>query len=645
MELNSSQLSDTSRIHSVGSKSSTVLKTKKILDFRGVQEQRVLDDQQILDIANLLRRDVLEMTTAAGSGHATSCLSCAEIISSVFFDSMHFEVSNPNNPDNDEFILSKGHAAPILYAALKRAGCIKEDLLKLRKSSSPLEGHPMPRSLAWVKVATGSLGQGLSVANGMALSSHLQQSSSKTYVLMGDSELAEGQVYEALQFAGHMQIPLIAIADINRLGQRGPTMLEHDLNTYQERFASFGFETYLVNGHGPAALSFALQKARASSKPSIILAKTFKGHGVSFLENKEGWHGKALCVPELHQALSEIPSQVMPSFSIPLPAPTSRSWKKIKPLFPAYVFGQEVATRKAYGNALAALAKSDSRILAIDAEVSNSTYAEEVKKATPQQFIEMFIAEQNMISVALGLSKKGHKVFASSFAAFLSRAADQLRMATISSANLVVCGSHAGVSIGEDGASQMALEDISMFRSLPGSTVLYPSDAASTQELVKLASQNTGITYIRTSRPKTPVIYPINEKFPIGDFKVVRQSKKDSLVLIGAGVTLHESLKAYEELARKNIHAAVIDLYCIKPLNAKKLALFIAKHGQKVVITEDHHPEGGLGEAVLSALINTPVTFRHLAVRGIPHSATAQELLDKHGISAKHIVSAAKKMI
>src|SRR3989344_1603290 len=602
----------------------------------------MVTNKQLSDIANVLRRDVAIMTTNAGSGHLTSCFSCAEIISCLFFNEMAWDTKDSKNPNNDEFILSKGHAAPILYSALYRSGAINHNLNNLRKLNSPLEGHPMPKSFSQIKVATGSLGQGLSVGIGMALASKLQGRKFRTFVLMGDSETSEGSIWEAFQLASHYKLNnLCAIIDANRLGQRGQTMLGHDVKTYKKRIQSFGWNTLVVDGHNINQLIKALLKSKKSQKPTCIIAKTFKGKGVSLLENKENWHGRVMDNRHLHQALDELPHVSMPKIKIKKPIKMNEikiKYLSSKPL--NYSFGKEIATREAYGETLANLAILDNKIIAIDAEVSNSTRSEEVKKRTPRQCIETFIAEQNLIGIALGLSVKGFKPFASTFATFLTRAHDQIRMASLSSTNFTICGSHAGVSIGEDGASQMGLEDISMFRSLPNSTIFYPSDAVSTKELTKLASKNKGITYIRTTRPKTQVIYANNEKFPIGDFKILKESKKDKGVIIGAGITLHESLEAHKNLMKKNFNVAVVDLYCIKPFNSKKLIDFIKKHGNKIVISEDHYQEGGIGEMLAEELENTNIKIKHLYVSEIPHSGTKEELLKKYKIDSNAIVQA-----
>ena len=598
--------------------------------------------KQLSDIANTLRRDVAIMTTHAGSGHPTSCFSCAEIIATLFFDKMIWDIHDGENPDNDEFILSKGHAAPILYSALYRAGAIKVNLNTLRDINSKLEGHPMPNKLKQIKVATGSLGQGLSVGIGMALASKLSGRKYKTFVLMGDSETSEGSVWEAFQLASYYKLNnLCTIIDANRLGQRGETMLGHDVKTYKKRIKSFGWETKVIDGHNISQIQKALARVSKSKKPLAIIAKTYKGRGISFLENKEGWHGKVMDERHLHQALDELPHVSMPRIKIKKPQRMNEIKIKYLPEKQnKYEFSEKVSTREAYGKALASLALNDNKIVAIDAEVSNSTKSDLVKKRTPRQFIETFIAEQNMIGIALGLSKKGFLPFASTFSAFLSRAHDQIRMAALSDADMTIVGSHSGVSIGEDGASQMGLEDISIFRSLPNSKVLYPSDAISTEKLTKLATKIKGITYIRTTRPKTQVIYSNEEKFPLGDFKILKQSKKDKAVLVGSGITLHECLKAQEKLD----NVSVIDLYCIKPFNVKKFISFVKKHGNKIIITEDHYREGGIGEMLAEELENEKIRISHLYVKEIPHSGKSEELLKKYKIDSDAIIDAFKKL-
>lgn len=599
------------------------------------------------NIANILRRDVLKMTTKAGSGHPTSCLSCAEIMSALFFNEMSYNTKDAFDPDNDEFILSKGHAAPILYSALSIAGCISEDLMTLRRFDSRLEGHPLPGALDWIKVATGSLGQGLSVGVGMALAAKLQKRKFRVYVLLGDSECAEGSVYEAFELASHYNLNnLCAIVDVNRLGQSGETMLGHKVNEYKKRFEGFGWNTTIINGHDVNEIINALKKSRREKKPTVIIAKTYKGRGVSFLENKEDWHGKTLDEFKLDEALKQIPNPKIPKLKIKKPAKSSFRFRKIsQEIGLEYKIGSKVATREAYGDALVRLARLGNSLIATDGEVKNSTYAEKLLEADPKKYIEAYIAEQNMAGMALGLSVKGFDVFASSFACFLSRCHDQIRMAALSSANITFVGSHAGISIGEDGPSQMGLEDISMFRALPGSTVFYPSDAVSAARLTEICINIKGIKYIRTTRPKTNVIYQNNERFVLGDFKVVKHHGDDQLVIVGAGITLHEALKAYDELFKKGIRACVVDCYCIKPFNTAEFLNLIRKKGEKVLIAEDHYPEGGIGEMFCRELKDFNINIKCLAVEKMPHSGKAEILINYYGIDSRAIVSAAMELL
>ncbi|MCH7850513.1 MAG: transketolase [Nanoarchaeota archaeon] len=602
-----------------------------------------MENSDLKDIASVLRCDSIEMTTSAGSGHPSSCLSAAEIMSVLFFHEMKYDVKNPENPDNDEFILSKGHAAPILYSCLKHAGCIKDDLNTLRKLNSNLEGHPIPRSSKWIKAATGSLGQGIGVAVGMALAAKLQNRNFRTYTILGDSEISEGSVYEALELASYYKLNnLVVIVDINRLGQRGETMLGHGTAEYKMRFEGFGCHVEIINGHSINAIIKSLDNARRSKKPTVILARTIKGKGVSFIEDKEGWHGKALNYEEAEMALSEIAKARIPKIIIEKPIKLTRKFKKSSYKSPKYET-EEIATRFAYGQTLASLGKSDSSILAIDAETSNSTYSLELKKVRPKQFVEAFIAEQNMVSMATGLSIKGFNVFASTFAAFLSRAHDQIRMAAISSSNITFVGSHAGTSIGEDGGSQMGLEDISLFRSLAASAVFYPSDSFSAEKLTILASKLPSIKYIRTSRPKTPSLYLKTDKFRAGDFKVLKEGGRDSAVFVGSGITVHEALAAYYKLKKKRIHVAVVDLYSIKPFNHKKFVNFVNDHGKKIVLAEDHRPEGGIGEMIAEKLVGTKIKFKHLSITEIPHSGTSKELLHLYRIDSSAYINELKK--
>ena len=601
----------------------------------------MITEKQLKDIANLLRRDSLISTTEAGSGHPTSCLSCAEIMTVLFFKEMKYDVKDSKNSNNDEFILSKGHAAPILYSALKRSGCIDYELKTLRKLNSPLEGHPMPRDISWVKVATGSLGQGLSVGIGMALAAKLQKNDYRTYVLMGDSECAEGSIYEALQLGIYYKLNnLCAIIDVNRLGQSGQTMLGHDINSYKKRFLGFGWNVITLDGHNIKQLITAFEKAKKEkNKPTVIIAKTLKGKGINSLENKEGKHGVALKKEELELALKEIKEVEMPKIEIHKPSVSKIQIKSsVNSIITNYKINELIATREAYGKALVKLASKNELIIATDGETKNSTHAEELLKYDKKKYLEAFIAEQNMVGMALGLSVKGYNVFASSFAAFLTRAHDQIRMSAVSNANLTIVGSHCGVSIGEDGVSQMGLEDIGMFRCLPNSIVLYPSDAVSTEKLVCLASNNYGIKYLRTTRGKTNVIYNNEEEFRLGEFKVVKSSNTDKAVILGSGITLHESLKAYEELKKQGINVTVVDCYCIKPFNHTKLIELVRKSGNKIIIVEDHYREGGIGEMILKGLVRTGIQTISLCVKELPHSGKPEELLERYGIDSKTIV-------
>ena len=516
-------------------------------------------------MAQKLRRHSLEMTTAAGSGHPTTCMSCAEIVSVLFFDEMHFDPKDPSGTDADVFVLSKGHAAPILWAALEEAGAIDDDLLSLRSYESRLEGHPTARN-PWVRVATGSLGQGLSAAAGMAWARRLDGSKGRVFALLGDGEVAEGAVWEAAQFAAHQQLDnLCCIVDVNRLGQSGETMYGHDLGVYAARFSAFGWDVAVVDGHDVVALREAFGRARGTpAKPCAIVAKTLKGKGVSFLEDRDGWHGKPLKKgDELDKALRELGDT---DLSLEVAArrytPPTQAMPTLPALRPAYAKDQQVATREAYGSALAQLAKSCPQVVAIDGDTKNSTFSERFKQQAPERFAEGYIAEQNMVGVALGMACERKIPFASTFACFLTRAYDFIRMAAYSQPpHLVLVGSHSGVSIGEDGPSQMALEDLAMMRAVTGATVLYPSDAVSAERLVETAARTPGVVYIRTSRPKTRILYANEESFPVGGSKTLRASAADRVTLVAAGVTLFEALSAHDALAAEGIAVRVIDLY------------------------------------------------------------------------------------
>ena len=605
--------------------------------------------ESIQTMANRLRKHSLTSTTQAGSGHPSSCFSCAELISSLFFHFFRFEVANPENPCNDRFVLSKGHAAPILWAAWAEAGAFPvEKLQTLRKIDSDLEGHPTPRN-RWIDVATGSLGQGLSVGVGMALAARMNQTGSRIYVLLGDGESAEGSVWEAAALASHYHLDnLTAILDINRLGQSQPTMYGHDVESHQKRFSSYGWHTQVIDGHSVQETLASLEMAIAvEGQPAAILARTIKGKGVSCMENRDGWHGKP--VPpgeELQKALQEIGNfELKGELHVRPPdgdrgvssPPAGKADAHFVLEAPHYSADQKVATRQAYGTALRKLGQANPNIVALDGDTKNSTYSQEFLKEYPDRFVECFIAEQNMVGTAVGLSSMGKIPFSSTFACFLTRAYDQIRMAAISQANIKLCGSHAGISIGQDGPSQMGLEDLAMMRAIAGSTVLYPSDAVSAERLVALAAQTPGIVYIRTSRPKTPILYSGEEEFQIGGSKVLQSSTQDRATIVAAGITLHEALEAYQVLLSQNLPVRVIDLYSVKPLDEETLRK-AARETQLLITVEDHYPEGGLGDAVLSALANESCQFHKLAVNGLPRSGESGELMEALGISAQVIV-------
>lgn len=600
------------------------------------------------EIAKLVRYYILTSTTEAGSGHPTSSLSAVELTTALFFDGFfRFDADNPGNPNNDRLIFSKGHASPLLYALWAAAGAVSEqELMTLRKFGSRLEGHPTP-AFPYSEAATGSLGQGLSIGAGMALNAKLDKLPYKTFVLLGDSEMAEGSVWEAIQLASHYKLDnLIGILDVNRLGQRGETMYGHDMQAYRKMVSAFDWHTISIDGHSFPEIADAYREALSSGTPTMIIAKTLKGKGVSFAEDKDGWHGRALKKDELERALKEL-GDVDVSLREGIAGPEKlipiRMDKKDAPEL-SYQPGSSVATRKAYGNALARIYPAFPDIVALDAEVSSSTYAEIFKAAHPDRFFEMFIAEQNMAGAALGLSRMGKIPFVSSFAAFLARAADQIRMSQYSQANIKFCGSHAGVSIGEDGASQMGLEDLAMFRSLLGSTVLYPSDAVSTERLVEEAARHDGLVYLRTTRKETPVIYGPEEKFPIGGSKTLRRSGRDRATIVAAGITLHEAIRAYEQLRNDGIPVRIIDLYCIKPPDVETLAMSARETGA-IITVEDHYAEGGLGEAVMSSLGQYRTPIYQLAVRKMPRSGKPDELLEYEDISAAAIVRKVKEIL
>uniref|UniRef100_A0ABI7YVR3 Transketolase n=2 Tax=Felidae TaxID=9681 RepID=A0ABI7YVR3_FELCA len=671
--------------------------------------------QALKDTANRLRISSIQATTAAGSGHPTSCCSAAEIMAVLFFHTMRYKPLDPRNPHNDRFVLSKGHAAPILYAVWAEAGFLpEEELLNLRKITSDLDGHPVPKQ-AFTDVATGSLGQGLGAACGMAYTGkYFDKASSpalawksealkleqfscgplqglpaaaagscvpsephslgphswtpgqeregspcpvtassvyRVYCMMGDGELSEGSVWEAMAFASIYKLDnLIAILDINRLGQSDPTPLQHQVDVYQKRCEAFGWHTVIVDGHSVEELCKAFGQAK--HQPTAIIAKTFKGRGISGIEDKEAWHGKPLPKNMADQIVQEICSQIQSTKKILVTPPQEDAplvdITNIRmPSPPSYKVGDKIATRKAYGQALAKLGRVNDRIIALDGDTKNSTFSEIFKKEHPDRFIECYIAEQNMVSVAVGCATRNRTVpFCSAFGAFFTRAFDQIRMAAISESNINFCGSHCGVSIGEDGPSQMALEDLAMFRSIPTATVFYPSDGVSTEKAVELAANTKGICFIRTSRPENAIIYNSNEDFQIKQAKVVLKSKDDQVTVIGAGVTLHEALAAADLLKKEKINIRVLDPFTIKPLDRNLILSSARATKGRILTVEDHYYEGGIGEAVSSALVGEPgITVSRLAVGEVPRSGKPAELLKMFGIDRDAIAQAVRDLV
>jgi len=608
------------------------------------------------ELGQQLRIDSIRASTAAGSGHPTSSMSAADLLAVLVDKYLHYDFQTPQNPHNDHLIFSKGHASPLLYAVYKATGAVSdEELLSFRKFGSRLQGHPTPL-IPWVDVATGSLGQGLPIGVGVALAGkYLDKLPYRVWVLLGDSEMAEGSVWEAFDKAQYYHLNnLIGILDMNRLGQRGETDLGWNSAAYTARARAFGWHVIDVDGHDIAQIDRAYAEAlETRDVPTLIVAKTIKGRGVSFLENKENWHGKALSAQQAEAAIIELGGirQIAVEVPKPEPAPAVAGPEKKAPKLPTYQLGASVATRRAYGDTLPALGAARSDVVVLDAEVSNSTYSEDFKKDFPDRFFEMFISEQQMVAAAVGMGVRHRVAFASTFAAFLTRAYDFIRMAAISQANIRLCGSHAGVSIGEDGPSQMALEDLAMMRAIHGSTVLYPSDANQTAHLVAAMADQPGISFLRTTRANTTVIYAADESFPIGGSKVVRQSANDRVTVVGAGITLHEALKAADQLQKDGIAIRVIDAYSVKPIDRETLWAAAGATGGRIVVVEDHWPEGGLGSAVeeaftISAGWQNPSALKisHLAVQGMPGSGQPAELLDAAGISARHIVDAVKKL-
>jgi transketolase len=600
------------------------------------------------ELGQQLRVDSIRSSAVPKSGHPTSSMSAADLMAVLLAKYLHYDFDAPDDPRNDHLVFSKGHASPLLYSMYKAAGAITdEELLTFRKFGSRLQGHPTPE-IPWVDVATGSLGQGLPFGVGIALAGkNLDRLPYRIWVLCGDSEMAEGSMWEAFEHAAHFKLDnLTAIIDVNRLGQRGETMHGWDLDSYANRARAFGWNAIEIDGHDVEAVDKAYAEAIATDgAPTVIVAKTIKGKGVKEVENQPGWHGKPLDNPE--QAIEELGGERNIQIEVAKPDfegdPHSFDERPLE--LPSWELGEEVATRLAYGEALVAVGAANGKVVALDGEVSNSTYADLFAKADPDRYFEMYIAEQQLVAAAVGLQVREWVPFASTFAAFFTRAYDFIRMAAISQANIRLCGSHAGVSIGEDGPSQMALEDLAMMRAVHGSTVLYPCDANQTAKLVAEMAEREGIVFMRTTRAATPVVYRAGEEFPVGGARVLREG--DDLAIVGAGITLHESLKAADRLETEGISARVIDLYSVKPVDAETLRAAAEATGGRVLTVEDHWSEGGIGDAVLEALSDgeAPARVVRLAVREMPGSGKPAELLAAAGIDADHIVEAARALV
>ena len=603
-----------------------------------------------------LRLASVRATSQAGSGHPSSCCSAADLVAALFFGHMRFDPTDPQHEDNDRFILSKGHAAPLLYAAWAEAGFVDSgDLLRLREIGCDLEGHPTPR-LPFVDVATGSLGQGICAAIGIALNARRLRSDYRTYVLIGDGESAEGSVWEAAEAGEHFALDnLCGITDVNALGQSRATQWGHNMDAYATRWRAFGWHAIVIDGHDLNAILDALDEAsKIKGRPTMILARTLKGKGIPLMEGRNGWHGKAIAKgPDLDATVAALESQLvagveMPDIPPPPPPERASTPTPVSPgaiPAPAYRRGDKVATREAYGTALAALGGLDPRVVALDADVGNSTFSEKFERAHGDRFYETHIAEQVMVGAAMGLASRGAIPFPSTFACFLTRASDFVRMAGISRSNVKFAGSHAGVSIGEDGPSQMALEDLAMMRAVPECAVLYPCDGVSAERLAAAAAAHDGMAYIRTSRPKTEVIYDVTDVFEIGGSKVLRESDDDVATVVGAGVTVFEALTAYDRLRTDGIVIRVIDAYSVQPVDAETLIRAGLQTDRKIITVEDHYATGGLGDAVSEAVAARGITVSRLAVREIPRSGKANELLDRYGISASHIVDAVRHQV
>ena len=601
------------------------------------------------ELGQQLRIDSIRASAAAGSGHPTSSMSAADLTAVLLAKYLHYDFDHPDSPHNDHLVFSKGHASPLLYAVYKAAGAVSDqELLSFRKLGSRLQGHPTPE-IPWVDVATGSLGQGLPIAVGIAMAGkRLDRLPYRVWTLCGDSEMAEGSMWEAFQHAAFMGLDnLTVIIDVNRLGQRGETMHGWDLSAYVRKAEAFGWNAIEIDGHDYAQIDEALAEAASTEgRPTAIVARTVKGKGVAAVENQDGLHGKALSDPDA--AVEELggPRNIVVPVAAPATAATPHRFATASDGLPSYTKGEKVATRKAYGDALAALGSTRGDVVALDGEVSNSTFADAFSGAHPERYFEMYIAEQQLVAAAIGMQVRGWVPFASTFAAFLSRAYDFIRMAAVSQADIKLVGSHAGVSIGEDGPSQMALEDLAAFRAVYGSTVLYPSDANQTAKLVTEMADTKGIVFMRTTREATPVLYDADEHFHVGGSRVVRSSAGDHVTIVGAGITLHEGLKAADALEADGINVRVIDLYSVKPIDDKTLREAAEATGLLVTV-EDHWPEGGLGDAVLGVFADaeTRPKIVKLAVSGMPSSGTPAELLDAAGIDAAHIAAAARRLV
>ena len=616
------------------------------------QEQSKNDLQMLANKAARLRIGSVKATTAAGSGHPTSCASAADIVAALFFSVMRYDPGQPASQANDRFVLSKGHAAPLLYAAWSEAGYLPEEaLLTLRKIDSDLEGHPTPR-LPFVAAATGSLGQGLPIAVGMAIDAKIINPSDKrVFTLMGDGEAVEGSVWEAAQMASHLRLNnLCAVIDVNRLGQSRPTMLQHDMDTYKARWDAFGWNAIVIDGHDMQSILSAFEVAESTlDRPTILLAKTSKGRDLEGLEDREGWHGKALdparaetVIAKLQRKLSEA-TPWSPKLPVAMPSPDSTA--TVWPSPPYSIGGAKVAPRRAFGDALAAFAVVEPDLVVLDGDVGNSTYTDEFEPVAKDRFIEGYIAEQNIVGVAMGLATTGKIPFASVFACFLSRAYDFARMAAVGRLNIKLAGTHAGISIGEDGASQMGLEDLAMFCAQPNYTVLYPCDATSAWQATRLLAQTKGPAYLRLGRPDADVLYAADEEFEVGKLKTLRSGDQDQVLIVAAGVTVFEALEAYDMLKTVGIRARIVDLFSIQPIDREGLIAAARACGGLVITVEDHYQHGGIGDATASAFSQETVHLIKLAVYEIPRSGKPAELLDKFGISAKHIVKVAKNAV